>query len=87
MTAERAERITCPLPRTYLLRDVRIAVERTRRGGRWSIVGQDGVGNAWPLAFEGYTGAVKFASRVGALEFLAGFGGEIGQRILARAGT
>lgn len=78
------ERIKIPLPPTYMARDVTLQVERTRRGGRWQIVGLDGVGNAWPCEFDGYTGAVKFATRAGALEMLEAHGGAIGQRLVAR---
>lgn len=80
-----ADRITCPLPPTYLLRDVTVRIERVSRAGRWHIVGVDGVNNAWPLAFEGFTGSVKFATRTGAAEFLAGFGGAEGDKLIARA--
>lgn len=79
------ERITCPLPPTYLLRDVTVRIERVRRGGRWQIVGVDGVDNAWPLAFDGYTGSPRFATKAGAQEFLTSHGGEVGVRIIARA--
>jgi hypothetical protein len=79
------ERITCPLPPTYLLRDVTVRIERVRRNGRWQIVGVDGVDNAWPLAFDGFTGSPRFATKAGAAEFLANHDGKEGTRLIARA--
>jgi len=77
-------RITVPLPPTYLGRDVTLQVERQRpRGGRWLIVGVDGVGNAWPVEFDGFTGSVKFATKAGGIEMLAAHGGQIGDRVFA----
>lgn len=77
-------RIIVPLPPTYMARDVTLQVERVRPGGRWVIVGQDGVGNAWPVEFDGFTGNVRFATRGGALEMLEAHGGKLGDRIVAR---
>lgn len=78
-------RITVLLPPSYLARDVTLAVERQRpRGGRWIIVGVDGVGNAWPVAFDGFTGPVKFATKAGAVEMLDAHGVQLGQRLVAR---
>lgn len=79
------DRITCPLPPTYLLRDVTVRIERVRRNGRWQIVGVDGVDNAWPLAFDGFTGSPRFATKAGAVEFLANHDGTEGMRLIARA--
>lgn len=76
-------RITVPLPRSYLVRDVTLRIER--RGSRWAIVGVDGVGNAWPAVFDGFTGSVKFATKAGATEFLAAHGAAPGDRVIARA--
>jgi len=78
-------RIIVPLPPSYMARDTTLAVERQRpRGGRWVIVGVDGVGNAWPVEFDGFTGSVKFATEAGAIEMLEAHGGKVGQRIVAR---
>lgn len=76
-------RITVPLPPTYLLRDVTLRVER--QGSRWVIFGVDGVGNAWPAVFDGFTGSVKFATKAGATEFLANHDAAPGDRVIARA--
>lgn len=76
-------RVTIPLPPTYLLRDVTLRIER--RGWRWVIVGVDGVGNAWPAAFDGYTGVVRFATKAAAAEFLAKHDAAPGDRLIAVA--
>lgn len=74
--------VTCPLPAAYLGRNVTVTVEKV--GSRWQAGGLDPVsGTLYPLAFPGYTGSPRFATKAACVQFLADHGAARGDKIWA----
>lgn len=77
-------KVTCPLPRGYLGRNVVVTVEKV--GSRWQSGGHDPVsGTLYPLAFPDFTGSPRFASKAACVQFLADHGAAPGDKIWAVA--